>query len=497
MIANPKNKAAKKTTKRPLVASKSPKKTGKAKESPKKGSISKKEASPPRGQAKSKSLKLAAATKLDSKKGKAMALGGSKRSAAAPKIGKVSKPVASKGQEAKVSKKPPMVASPVAKVSKPAKVVAAATAAKGSTTKGPAPAKSHLKSMAGPKHPAHPVLEMGHPGKKLAKGTRGELVDKPVLSGPPTNPKIVAKIKGLQHDREKRKDLSQPPGSKSLLIPRPRPAEQPRDPNKDRLILMVRDPYWLHAYWDITRKSVERAKASLAGLWHTARPVLRLIRTEDNSTTSNAENVYRDVEIHGGVRHWYLEIGAPGSTFRLLLGYLYGPNRFYELARSNPVTPPIPGSPDSTDDHWADLSKDAERVYALSGGNQEDLGAVADLQQVMQEKLKRPIGNPSLTQFGSGAEGSLRRMKNFHLDLDAEMVVFGNTHPAALLTVGGEPVAIRSDGSYSTRVPLPNNRQVLAVTSKSRDGLDEQTVVIAVERNTKVMEPLSSAEPEE
>jgi hypothetical protein len=44
---------------------------------------------------------------------------------------------------------------------------------------------------------------------------------------------------------------------------------------------------------------------------------------------------------------------------------------------------------------------------------------------------------------------------------------------------------------------LPNNRQVLAVTSKSRDGLDEQTVVIAVERNTKVMEPLSSAEPEE
>jgi hypothetical protein len=496
MIANPKNKAAKKSTKRPLVASKSPKKVGKAKESPKKGAALKKEASLARRQAKSKSLKLAGTAKRDSKKGKVMALGGSKRSGGVAQTSKVAKVVASKGQAAKVSKKPPMVMNPVAKVSKPGKVAVAA-AAKGATIKGPAPAKSPLKSMAGPKPAAHLVLETVHPGKKIAKVTRSEVADKPVLPGPPTNPKIVAKIKGLQHDREQRKDLSQPPGSKSLLIPRPRPAEQPRDPNKDRLILMVRDPYWLHAYWDITRKSVERAKASLAGLWHTARPVLRLIRTEDNSTTSNAENVYRDVEIHGGVRHWYLEIGAPGSTFRLLLGYLYGPNRFYELARSNPVTPPIPGSPDSTDDHWADLSKDAERVYALSGGNQEDLGAVADLQQVMQEKLKRPIGNPSLTQFGSGAEGSLRRMKNFHLDLDAEMVVFGNTHPAALLTVGGEPVAIRSDGSYSTRVPLPNNRQVLAVTSKSRDGLDEQTVVIAVERNTKVMEPLSSAEPEE
>ncbi len=254
----------------------------------------------------------------------------------------------------------------------------------------------------------------------------------PDSSGPPTNPRIVAKIKGLQQNRELRKDLAQPPTSKSVLIPHARPSDQPRDPNKDRLILMVRDPYWLHAFWDITRKSVERAKASLAGNWHTAKPVLRLLRNEDNSTTSNSENVYKDIEIHGGVRHWYLEIESPGSTFRLLIGYVYANNRFYELARSNPVIPPIPGSSDSTDDHWADLSKDADRVYALSGGHQDDTGS-QELQQTMQEKLKKPIGNPSLTQFGSGAEGSLRRMKNFHLELDAEMVVLEILTPAPCL----------------------------------------------------------------
>lgn len=339
------------------------------------------------------------------------------------------------------------------------------------------------------------------PTKIKALPKVAEPVAKPKKVDPPapppslTKPSIVKKIRGLQHDREIRKDLAQPPTSKAVLIPHARPEDQPRDPNKDRLILMVRDPFWLHAFWDITRKSVERAKAALAGHWHTAHPVLRLLRTDDNSTTSNSEIVYKDIEIHGGVRHWYIEIESPGSTFRLLIGFLYANNRFHELARSNPVTPPIPGGPDSTDDHWADLSKDADRVYALSGGN-EDGGAV-ELQQMMQEKLKKPVGNPSLTQFGSGAEGSLRRMKNFHLELDAEMVVYGNTHPSALLTVGSDPVPVRSDGSYSTRVPLPNSRQVLTVTSKSRDGLDEQTVVIAVERNTKVMEPLSSSEPDE
>jgi hypothetical protein len=35
---------------------------------------------------------------------------------------------------------------------------------------------------------------------------------------------------------------------------------------------------------------------------------------------------------------------------------------------------------------------------------------------------------------------------------------------------------------------LPDRRQVLPVTSSSSDGMTQQTVVLAVERNTKVME---------
>ena len=29
---------------------------------------------------------------------------------------------------------------------------------------------------------------------------------------------------------------------------------------EDRLVVMVRDPYWLHAYWELSRRSVERAR---------------------------------------------------------------------------------------------------------------------------------------------------------------------------------------------------------------------------------------------
>jgi hypothetical protein len=37
---------------------------------------------------------------------------------------------------------------------------------------------------------------------------------------------------------------------------------------------------------------------------------------------------------------------------------------------------------------------------------------------------------------------------------------------------------------------LPDRRQVLPITSSSADGIMQQTVVLAVERNTKVMEPV-------
>ena len=32
-----------------------------------------------------------------------------------------------------------------------------------------------------------------------------------------------------------------------------------RAPAKDRLVVMVRDPFWLHAYWELSRRSIERA----------------------------------------------------------------------------------------------------------------------------------------------------------------------------------------------------------------------------------------------
>ena len=41
-----------------------------------------------------------------------------------------------------------------------------------------------------------------------------------------------------------------------------------RRPEQDRLVVMVRDPYWLHAYWELAPRSVERAQSALGQHWH-------------------------------------------------------------------------------------------------------------------------------------------------------------------------------------------------------------------------------------
>lgn len=257
---------------------------------------------------------------------------------------------------------------------------------------------------------------------------------------------------------------------------------------KDRAVLMVRDPYWLHAYWEVSSHSIQRARAAMAEQWHTAKPTLRLLEVDDGSTTSTTERIARDIEIHGGVNNWYIDVQNPPTSFRFALGYLASDGKFFALVRSNSVTTPSPSNTDLLDENWMDVAENYERIYALSGGYSED-GASAELQELFEERLRRPMGSPIVTRYGIGAEGMLSRGREFWFEVDAELIVFGATKPNAYVTLAGEPVKLRPDGTFTVRLGMPDRRQVLPVVANSGDGVEQRTVVLAIERNTKVMEP--------
>ena len=176
----------------------------------------------------------------------------------------------------------------------------------------------------------------------------------------------------------KKDALKQTPEKSMATVPSKRPAPTSSVPRmiaavppraldhacvKDRIIAMVRDPYWLHAYWELSRSTLARAQAALGQDWHTARPVLRLMDVTSEDTTSASERHVRDIEIHGGVNNWYIDVTNPPRSYRIDIGYLARRGKFFVLARSNVVSTPKAGVSDVLDENWASVQDQFQKIY--------------------------------------------------------------------------------------------------------------------------------------
>jgi hypothetical protein len=293
-------------------------------------------------------------------------------------------------------------------------------------------------------------------------------------TGPKTDPQTLRRISQLQRKLATIKNLASPAQGSS------RPASQ-----RDRLVVMVRDPYWLHAVWELSQRSVDRAQAAMGSHWHTAQPTLRLFRLKEAGASVHE----RDIVVHGGVSSWYVDVQDPPCEFRMEIGYLAGNGAFHCLARSNSVQTPPAGTSDAVDKNWSHVAEQADRIFAMSGGYSPG-GASRELQELLEERLRRPLGSPMHTRFGQGAAGLKLDAEKMRFAIDAEVIVYGaadcNTH----VTLNGEPVQLRDDGTFAVRLSLPNQRQVIPIVASSADGVEQRTVILAVERNTKVMEPV-------
>ncbi len=266
--------------------------------------------------------------------------------------------------------------------------------------------------------------------------------------------------------------------------------DQGRSTPSDRLVIIVRDPYWLHAYWELTPQSVDRAQAALGQHWHGAKPILRLSEVARETASTAVRATLRDIEIHGGVNNWYIDVPEPPKRFQVEIGYLATGGRFLALARSNIVTTSIPKGNSRVDGNWIGVAEDSERIYAMSGGYDVD-GAHSDLKDIFERKLRRPMNAPLVPRFGGESEDMDGRSPGFALEVDAEVVLFGATDPGSRVTIKGQRIPIQEDGTFTFRFAMPNRRQVLPLVADSSDGSEQRMVVVAIERNTKVMEPIA------
>jgi hypothetical protein len=271
--------------------------------------------------------------------------------------------------------------------------------------------------------------------------------------------------------------------------PMPETEDLPLSYDEDRIALLVRDPYWVHVYWDITRKTLARAQDALGERWHEARSILRVYDVTGVDFDGTNANSYFDIEITGGASNWYVNVHVPNRAYCVEIGLLSVTGEFIVLARSNVATTPRDVPSDVTDEEWMIPDWEFEKIYALSGGFSPNAGSI-ELKEMMEKSLGGLVS--------SGAPGSLApsslevsspvgkpRARGFWFRLGTELIVYGATEPDAKVTLQGRPIVLRPDGTFTVRFDLPDGEQVIPAIAESADGIDRITITPIVEKKTE------------
>ena len=238
----------------------------------------------------------------------------------------------------------------------------------------------------------------------------------------------------------------------------------------NRIVAMVRDPYWLYCYWEINDGKVQEIRAELGYRFYQSSLILRIYNTEDWS--------FFDLNVSGEIGNWYINVGRPNTSYCIDIGYLTSDGTFVCAARSNIVVTPRDRVSEVIDEEW--MIPDWERIYALSGGLRIGQGSFS-LKKLMEKNFS--ITSPGISSWSSPTKKPQERP--FFLVANCELIVYGATEPTAKLTIQGVPVKLRPDGSFSVRFTLPDGKQVIPIEAVRDDGMEKRKITPKIERQTE------------
>jgi hypothetical protein len=295
-----------------------------------------------------------------------------------------------------------------------------------------------------------------------------------------------------------------------------------------QLHLVARDPHWLYAHWDLTDQQQRRYNALSADHHLVVRVTPGALRAQSAT----------DIHVHPESRHWFIHVDRAATQYTAELGY-YPPDRqWVAVARSSAAATPRDTASVDRSVRFATVRMDrplsegaaprsestrparfgkappassapapalppkfewvsAPRLHSLS---------VPTLAQVRQRitdaSLARyfvkppqassaeipdliagaPAMPPALVALttetvSSPLGGEAPATKSFWLNVNAEVVLYGATEPNATLMIGGYPVALRPDGTFSCRFALPDGQYEVAVWAMSADGDLRQAIL--------------------
>ncbi len=275
--------------------------------------------------------------------------------------------------------------------------------------------------------------------------------------------------------------------------------ELPKSYGRDRLTVLVRDPEWIYAFWDVSENKIDEIKHIVGSKeFENAKRVLRLVSIDENGKPLEGPS---DIEITKTASSWYINV-KPNFSYSVEVGYKTPAGKFVSAAKSNPVEAPSHKVSDARDEKWMVKDGEFKNLYELSGGSKIGMSS-ADIMQVMARGMKMEEFSDLASAGISSAQGlsseSLSsnvmaersmtleeklKQRSFWMVLNTELIVYGATEPDASVTIMGQPIKLREDGTFSIRMALPDTDIDIPVKGISNDKIDEITITPCVHKHT-------------
>lgn len=304
--------------------------------------------------------------------------------------------------------------------------------------------------------------------------------------------------------------------------------ELPDSYDTGSLFLVARDPHWLFAYWDYSWHKLAEFRGRASD---------QTVRLHIYRVDGDHSQLQQDIVLHPDSKNWFIHVGQSKSHFRAELGY-YTNGGFHVVGRSSTVKTPSDDLSGDTSARFATLpfhikfhelveyvkahfragDELMDVLYRLQAkgfrlpfdyeGVEWDAENEADLLKLFGEDLYRRIqmgsfeisewlrkrfreeaisnlsswSSPS-SPFGGSWQQTYR---GFWLNVNAEIILYGETDPGARVCVDGKEIQIRPDGSFRFHFALPDGKFKLPISAESADHLEVRSAVIDFSRNTGV-----------
>lgn len=317
---------------------------------------------------------------------------------------------------------------------------------------------------------------------------------KKIVAKPVSRKKEIKKAAGAVQPKEVRKDVM---GAQETVVGtakfthpettrtrRPMPQELPYQYDKDKMVLQVRDPWWLHTYWEVKGATFDRMRNELKDDFYRAKKVLRVYDITSVMFNGSNANRFFDIHINDYANSWYIDTGGPGRSWVVDLGLVLPDGRFIVILRSNSVQTPLDGPSWITDEEWMIPEEMFARLYGMGFGLGQSSPGKGWREQMQKALFSGVLASPGMASMASPVKKGEKQRK-FWMWVDCELIVYGATEPDAKVTVQGREIKLRPDGTFTLRFALPDGRQVIPVKAVSADEIEERTVTPIVSRETK------------